>query len=93
MVSHDYDDDIDNNDDYDDDNHDHKVVKTGRLPILYLIVSTIHRHVFCKEIPLCMMHGFSRYHPPDGEFPGHEVFKMVGELEKGIYLARGVQNM
>ncbi|XP_067042986.1 hexosaminidase D-like isoform X1 [Acropora muricata] len=33
------------------------------------------------------------YHPPDGNFPGHAIFKMVGQLEKGIYLARGVQNI
>ncbi|XP_068717572.1 hexosaminidase D-like isoform X1 [Montipora capricornis] len=34
-----------------------------------------------------------RYHPPDGNFPGHEVFKMVGQLEKAIYFARGVENI
>ncbi|KAK2569253.1 Hexosaminidase D [Acropora cervicornis] len=47
--------------------------------------------VFKMEISLVGY--YQRYHPPDGNFPGHEIFKMVGQLEKGIYLARGVQNM
>lgn len=39
-------------------------------------------------------HRFNKdYHPPDGSFPGHEIFKLVGELEKAVYDARGVSNI
>lgn len=38
--------------------------------------------------------GFPKeYHPPDGSFLGHEIFKLVGEMEKAVYDERGVHNI
>ena len=34
-----------------------------------------------------------RYQPPDGTFLGHEIFSLVGHLEKAVYDTRGVKNM
>ncbi|KAJ7384394.1 hypothetical protein OS493_021802 [Desmophyllum pertusum] len=33
------------------------------------------------------------YHPPNGTFPGHEIFTLVGHLEKAVYDTRGVANL
>jgi len=33
------------------------------------------------------------YQPPDGTFLGHEVFSLVGHLEKAVYDTRGVKNI
>ena len=41
----------------------------------------------------CVFVCLFRYHPPDGSFPGQEIFKLVGELETALYKAQGVSNM
>ncbi|XP_073246038.1 hexosaminidase D-like [Porites lutea] len=45
-----------------------------------------------ETFPLNVMR-FNQYHPPDGSFPGQEIFKLVGELKKALYYAQGVSNI